>query len=152
MLKRLYNEESGVLTFEWILLITVLVIGIVGALSAVRDAINTELGDVAEAMVALDQSYYICWPWEVATPDNVVDGASNSYFSDGGFIYQERSTDTDTTVDGEGGETPGYKLTQTVTAKSSVAAEGSTAENFQPAASGGDGGNSGDGGSTGGNP
>ncbi len=57
MLKRLYNDESGVLTFEWILLITVLVIGIVGALSAVRDAINTERGGGAEAVVGLDQAY-----------------------------------------------------------------------------------------------
>ena len=129
MLNRLYKDESGVLTFEWILLITVLVIGIVGALSAVRDAINTELGDVAEAMVALDQSYYICWPWEVATPDNVVDGASNSYFSDGAFIYQERSNKTEP-VDGAGGETDGYKLTQTVKANAPVAGEGTAAENF----------------------
>ena len=49
MLNRIMKDESGVLTFEWILLITVLVIGLVGALSAVRDALNTELGDVAEA-------------------------------------------------------------------------------------------------------
>lgn len=132
MLNRLYKDESGVLTFEWILLITVLVIGIVGALSAVRDAINTELGDVAEAMVALDQSYYICWPWEVATPDNVVDGASNSYFSDGAFIYQERATAEDLVVDGNGGEDEGYKPSQTVEAKSAVEAEGSTGPNFTP--------------------
>ena len=128
MLKRLYNEESGVLTFEWILLITVLVIGIVGALSAVRDAINTELGDVAEAMVALDQSYYICWPWEVSTPDQVADGASNSYFKDGAFIYQERAIEPP--VNGEGGEDTGYKVTQTVTAQSTVTPEGTTDPNF----------------------
>lgn len=131
MLNRIMKDESGVLTFEWILLITVLVIGIVGALSAVRDALNTELGDVAEAMVALDQSYYICWPWEVATPDDVADGASNSYFLDGAFIYQERAYDGDATVDGNGGEEVGHKLTQKVTAKSSVTEEGSTDPNFQ---------------------
>lgn len=130
MLNRIYREEAGVLTFEWILLVTVLVIGIVGALSAVRDALNTELGDVAEAMVALDQSYYICWPWEVATPDNVVDGASNSFFHDGAFIYQERATVTENNVDGAGGETVGVKPSQGVTALSSVQAEGSTTPNF----------------------
>ena len=64
-----------VLTFEWILLITVLVIGIVGGLSAVRDAMITELGDVAEAMIALDQSYTILPPWEIQTPDCEEDGA-----------------------------------------------------------------------------
>ena len=127
MLNRIMKDESGVLTFEWILLITVLVIGLVGALSAVRDALNTELGDVAEAMVALDQSYYICYPWEVATPDTVGDGASDSFFHDGAFIYQERSADE--TVDGT--ETAeGYKPDQGVTAVSSIEAEGTTNPNF----------------------
>lgn len=133
MLNRLYNDESGVLTFEWILLVTVLVIGIVGALSAVRDAINTELGDVAEAMVALDQSYYICWPWEVATPDQVADGASNSFFSDGAAIYQARAKVAEGGFAEGACENTGYKPTQTVTATSPQAPnEGSTEENFTP--------------------
>lgn len=58
-LKQIWNEDEGVLTFEWILLITVLVIGIVGGLSAARDAILDELGDVAGAVVAVDQSYTV---------------------------------------------------------------------------------------------
>ncbi|MBQ6108812.1 MAG: hypothetical protein IJK97_11435 [Thermoguttaceae bacterium] len=127
MLKRLYNDESGVLTFEWILLITVLVIGIVGALSAVRDAINTELGDVAEAMVALDQSYYICWPWEVGTPDEVVDGASNSFFVDGAYIYQARVDDAkkfDTCED------DGQKPTQAIEAFNDQAPSDGSGANF----------------------
>jgi len=132
MLNRLFREESGVLTFEWILLLTVLVIGIVGAMSAVRDAINTELADAAEAMIALDQSYYICWPWEVACPDNVADGASNSYFMDGGRIFQDRATADDMPVDGEGGEADGYKPTQeeNIEAQTSVAVEGDKDVNF----------------------
>ena len=32
MLKRIWRDDEGFLTFEWILLITVLLIGIVGAL------------------------------------------------------------------------------------------------------------------------
>ena len=127
MLKRLYNDESGVLTFEWILLITVLVIGIVGALSAVRDAINTELGDVAEAMVALDQSYYLCWPWEVGTPDKVVDGASNSYFKDGAYIYQARVNEDE---DFEACEDDGQKPTQAITAYNEQAPSDGSGANF----------------------
>lgn len=56
---RLWREDEGVLTFEWILLITVIVIGIVGGLSGVRDAIIDELGDVAGAAVSIDQSYTV---------------------------------------------------------------------------------------------
>jgi len=57
--KRIWAEDEGVLTFEWILLITIVVIGIVGGLSAARDAIIDELGDVAGAVVAVDQSYTV---------------------------------------------------------------------------------------------
>lgn len=57
--KRIWTEDQGVLTFEWVLLITLVVVGIVGGLSAVRDAIIDELGDVAGAVVAVDQSYTV---------------------------------------------------------------------------------------------
>ena len=90
VLNRVWREDEGVLTFEWILLITVLVIGIVGGLSAVRDAVITELGDVAEAVISLDQSYTILPPWEVVTPDCVTDGASDSAYEDTAGISQNR--------------------------------------------------------------
>jgi len=57
LLKRIWNEEQGVLTFEWILLITLLLIGVVGGISAARDAIICELGDISGAIVAVDQSF-----------------------------------------------------------------------------------------------
>lgn len=92
-MNRVWQEDEGVLTFEWILLITVLVIGIVGGLSAVRDAVITELGDVAEAMISLDQSYTISNPWEVETPDCAGDGASDSTYIDEAGIKSERTAD-----------------------------------------------------------
>ena len=92
LLNRVWREDEGVFTFEWILLITVLTIGIVGGLSAVRDAVITELGDVAEAVISLDQSYTILSPWEVTTPDCVPDGASNSSFIDEAGISEQRGT------------------------------------------------------------
>jgi hypothetical protein len=58
-IQRLYRQDRGVLAFEWILLITLLVIGVVGALSAVRDATISELGDVAGSIVAVDQSFSV---------------------------------------------------------------------------------------------
>lgn len=56
---RIWQEQEGVLTFEWVLLLTLLAIGIVGGLSAVRDAIISELGDAAGAIVHIDQSYSV---------------------------------------------------------------------------------------------
>ena len=82
MLYRMWKEDQGVLTFEWILLLTVLVIGIVGGLSAVRDAVISELGDVAEAITSLDQSYTIINPMEVWVHTDQTDGASDSIYVD----------------------------------------------------------------------
>ena len=56
---QIWRDDEGVLTFEWILLITIIVIGIVGGVSAVRDATVSELGDVTGAMVHIDQSYSV---------------------------------------------------------------------------------------------
>jgi Flp pilus assembly pilin Flp len=59
MLKRIWKEDEGVLTFEWVLLVTVVILGIVGGLSAVRDAIIDELGDVGGAVIAVDKSWTV---------------------------------------------------------------------------------------------
>lgn len=82
LLNRGWREDEGVLTFEWILLITVLVIGIVGGLSAVRDALISELGDVVYGVTALDQSYTIINPMDVRVHAEGIDGASDSYYDD----------------------------------------------------------------------
>ncbi len=47
-------RRRGVLTLEWILLVTVLVIGIIGGMGAVRNAMVSELQDLKEAIEALN--------------------------------------------------------------------------------------------------
>ena len=59
LLYRIARQDEGVLTFEWILLATLLVIGIVGGVSGMRDAVISELGDVSGAVVNIDQSYTV---------------------------------------------------------------------------------------------
>lgn len=90
MLKRRRQEDRGVLTFEWVLLITILVIGVVGGLSAVRDSLLTELGDVTEGVISLDQSYSVLDPWDVQLPDCEVDSASGSNYQDSAGMSQSR--------------------------------------------------------------
>ena len=82
---RLWHEDDGVLSFEWILLVTLLTIGIVSGISAARDAITDEFGDMAQAMLSLDQSYTIDFPLniDVHTIDNT--SASDSSFTDALF-------------------------------------------------------------------
>lgn len=58
MLKNLWNDEVGaLLSAEFILLATILVIGAVVGLRAVQEAIVTELADVAQAVANVNQSY-----------------------------------------------------------------------------------------------
>jgi Flp pilus assembly pilin Flp len=110
-LHRLWHEDDGVLSFEWTLLVTLVVLGVISGLSAARDAVIDELGDAAQAMLALDNSYSIDWPLELTVD---VDGpggqaaviaglASDSSFIDahsyedclrtGGFDPQPAATD-----------------------------------------------------------
>lgn len=88
LLHRIWLEDEGVLTFEWVLLVTLLVIGIVGGVAAVRDAIIDELGDVAQAMLALDQSFTILHPLLIEVHDTSNQGASNSSFIDAA-VFQD---------------------------------------------------------------
>lgn len=57
MLKRLWCEDEGVLTFEWIMLLTLLVIGVIGGVAGIRDALIHEAADTALAITSLDQGY-----------------------------------------------------------------------------------------------
>lgn len=80
--KNAWQEQDGVLSFEWMLLVSLLTIGVVGGVAASRDAVIDELGDVAQAMQALDASYTIDFPL-VFTIDGVgTGGASDSGFQD----------------------------------------------------------------------
>ncbi|MEX2025956.1 MAG: hypothetical protein WEH44_01625, partial [Pirellulaceae bacterium] len=82
VLSRMWKEEDGVLSFEWVMLVTLLTIGIVSGLAGARDAIIDELGDVAQAMLALDQSYTIDFPLEVIVHAATTSSASDSSFTD----------------------------------------------------------------------
>lgn len=77
-----WKEEDGFLAFEWVLLVTLIVIGVVSGVAAVRDAIIDELGDVAQAMISLDQSYSIDFPLYVEVHTVTSSSASDSSFTD----------------------------------------------------------------------
>ncbi|QDU31025.1 hypothetical protein ETAA8_61780 [Anatilimnocola aggregata] len=100
VLARVWKEEDGVLSFEWVLLVTLLTIGIVSGLAGARDAIIDELGDVAQAMLALDQSYVIDFPLAVIVhTSTTTSGASDSAFTDFLF-YTDCARVTSTTGQG----------------------------------------------------
>lgn len=80
------------MSFEWTLLVTLLTIGIVSGLSAARDGIIDELGDAAQAMVALDQSFTIDFPLNVDVHTVDPSSASDSSFTDA-LIYTDCDRD-----------------------------------------------------------
>ena len=60
MLKQLWLDESGaIVSLEIVLIGTILGIGVITGLSSLRDAVITELADVAGAIAWLDQSYIL---------------------------------------------------------------------------------------------
>ena len=81
-LSQILHDEDGLLSFEWTLLVTLLTIGIVSGASAARDAIIDELGDTAEDMLAIDQSYTISFPQVQAVHGDDAATSSRSSFVD----------------------------------------------------------------------
>jgi hypothetical protein len=58
LLARVWSDDRGaVLATEWLLITTVLVLGLVPGLIAIRQGLLAEMGDIASATNDLDQSY-----------------------------------------------------------------------------------------------
>jgi len=58
MLKKLWADEGGaIVSAELLLIMTIVVIGLTVGLTALKDAVVTELSDVAAAIGSLNQSY-----------------------------------------------------------------------------------------------
>lgn len=100
MMKRLWCEDEGILTFEWILLLTLLVIGVIGGVAGIRDAIIHECQGVVGAMCALDQGYKIVPPLGIAVHSsgsgsdaaNCTSSATYSVFVDDNSTDKNRLT------------------------------------------------------------
>jgi len=59
MKRKQQKKEAGfIVSAELVLVATILVIGLIVGMVAIRDALTAEMHDVAEAIGALDQSYY----------------------------------------------------------------------------------------------
>ena len=78
LLVRLWRETDGVLSFEWTVLTSVLTIGAVAGIASVRDAVQDEMADVAEAMTSLDQSYVIQGPLLISVHTPAMGGSGRT--------------------------------------------------------------------------
>src|SRR6266849_3473241 len=58
LLVKLWNDDGGALiAMEWVFVATILVLGSITGLIAVRQAVIAELHDVADALLSLNQSF-----------------------------------------------------------------------------------------------
>lgn len=58
MMKKLWNDDAGfIISVEWLLVFTIVLLGLIIGLTNVRDAIDVELSEAANAILALNQSY-----------------------------------------------------------------------------------------------
>jgi Flp pilus assembly pilin Flp len=87
LILNMWKEEDGVLSFEWTLLLTLLTLGIVSGISAARDSIIDELGDLAQAAGAIDQSY--TFPALSFTFGGATFSVAGSTFTDDAMVYTD---------------------------------------------------------------
>ena len=60
MLKKLWNDEAGmIVSAELVLILTIGILAIIVGLVEVATAVNTELNDISNAIGALNQSYAV---------------------------------------------------------------------------------------------
>lgn len=105
--RKIWPEEDGLLAFEWTLMLTLLVIGIVSGVAAVRDGVIDELGDIAQMMLAVDQSYTISFPLNAQVHTVDASSSSDSAFTDA-LIYTD--CDRELLPVGQGPFVPGGPL------------------------------------------
>lgn len=90
--QQLWTEEDGVLTFEWTIVMVVLVFGIVAGVTAARDSIIDELGDTAQALLAFDQSYSFAGIEDPLNPGDFL--IEPSEYDDPGHTFVDCDRDT----------------------------------------------------------
>lgn len=77
LMSRLWADDGGaIIAMEWVFIATILVLGIITGLVAVRQAVLAELTDVANAILALNQCY------SFAGQSNCISSTCGSAFND----------------------------------------------------------------------
>lgn len=59
VIARLWKDEDGIVALEYLLVATIVGLGLVAGLSGLRNCIDAELLELGEAITGLDHDYYI---------------------------------------------------------------------------------------------
>jgi Flp pilus assembly pilin Flp len=88
-LLQLWQEDDGVISFEWTMLVTLLVIGVISGIAGARDAIIDEFSDVSEATVNWDQSYSLPATVIMDSDGNPAFTLTEQTFTDDGAVFND---------------------------------------------------------------
>ena len=92
-MKRLWADDGGALiATEWVFVATILILGIITGLIAVRQAVISELTEFANALMALDQSY------SFAGQSNCLSSTAGSAATDSSDSIAEAQVNTNSTT------------------------------------------------------
>jgi len=87
LMARLWEDDGGALiAVEWIFLATILVLGVITGMVAVRQAVIAEFHDIANALLALNQTY------SFSGQSNCESSSAGSFFFDRADSIVVRST------------------------------------------------------------
>lgn len=88
-MRKLFNDEAGfIVSAELVLVLTIAVLGTVVGLASVRDAISTEMCDLASAFGAVNQTYHLRTVSKAA-------GTTKGHGLVSGFGYADNADDCD---------------------------------------------------------
>jgi len=59
LLVKMWNDDAGIVAFEYLLVATIIGLGLVVGLSAVSAALNVQLTELGQAILTLNESYSI---------------------------------------------------------------------------------------------
>jgi Flp pilus assembly pilin Flp len=59
MFKKLWNDDAGIVTIEYLVLGTFLALALIVGVSTLSAAINAELDELGNAVLSFNQSYYV---------------------------------------------------------------------------------------------
>jgi len=108
MFRKLWNDDAGVVSLEYLMLSTVVGLGMAVGTSAVSDALNVEYIELSNAILALSQAYSVnnqavngaFFFGSIGTKSGTVVtevGATETYYNPGVFFFSPGSAVLNTT-------------------------------------------------------
>ena len=81
LFSKLWQDDAGVVTLEYLVLATILGLGVIVGVTAVTNALNTELSELAGAISGLNQDY-TSTGFTVRTGGNLLSSRDGSFADD----------------------------------------------------------------------